>query len=198
MDCCIETIRIANRQLDHIQAHEARMYRTRSELWGCTDFITLRDIITIPTDLSNNTHKCRIIYDMVIHQTMIEPYTIRTIRSIQLVTDDTIDYRYKWLDRSRFAAHQAQTDADDILIVKGGYLTDTSYANIAFFDGNRWLTPSMPLLSGVRRQRLLHAGILTEAPLQPSDLPYFQSARLLNAMLPWSESPILPMSVFLF
>ncbi len=174
------------------------MHRTRSELWGCTDFIALKDVITIPPDLSNDTHKCRVIYDVIIHQIMIEPYTIRTIRNIRLVTDDTIDYRYKWLDRSRFAAHQALADADDILLVTRGYLTDTSYANIAFFDGNRWLTPSTPLLSGVRRQRLLHAGILTEAPLQPSDLPYFQSARLFNAMLPWSESPILPMSVFLW
>ncbi len=87
--------------------------------------------------------------------------------------------------------HIANANADDVLIVKNGLLTDTSYANIAFFDGVQWLTPATPLLAGTRRQQLLEQGVITEATLHPSDLKQFKFAKLMNAMLTWAESPLI-------
>ena len=46
--------------------------------------------------------------------------------------------------------------------VKNGRLTDTSYSNIALFDGNRWVTPAHPLLKGTMRQSLIDKGLLKE------------------------------------
>jgi 4-amino-4-deoxychorismate lyase len=72
---------------------------------------------------------------------------------------------------------------DDILILQNGYLTDASYANLAFFDGKIWYTPRTPLLAGVRRQFLLDSGRIQTADIRKDDLPSFTSVSLINAMI---------------
>lgn len=191
MNACLETIRVQNRQLCNIHYHHERMNRTRRALFSCTDEIYLEDVIKIPTELSNDIYKCRIIYDVNITKIEFQAYQIKPIHSIHLVIDNNFEYHYKWLDRNRFAAHLANTQSDDILIVKNGFLTDTSYANIAFFDGVKWRTPATPLLPGIRRQLLLDAGEIIAEALLPKDLRHFQYAKLMNAMLDWEESPLL-------
>jgi 4-amino-4-deoxychorismate lyase len=174
-----------------LKYHAERMNRTRREVFACPQMLDLAEALRIPDHLDDDVYKCRITYNADIQRIEFEPYTIRPVRSLQLIIDDTLDYHYKWHDRSRLHAHVAATDADDVLIVRNGYLTDTSYANIAFLDVDRWLTPAAPLLAGTRRQFLLDAGLLQPAPLRPEDLPRFQYARLLNAMLPWPLSPLI-------
>jgi 4-amino-4-deoxychorismate lyase len=75
------------------------------------------------------------------------------------------------------------THDSDVLIVKNGLITDTSFANIAFSDGNKWYTPDTPLLKGTQRAYYLAQGILTERRISPADLRGFTKARLINAML---------------
>jgi len=136
-------------------------------------------------------HKCRVIYDASIRQIEFRPYQIKPLRSLQLIEDSDIDYTHKWLDRRRLQRHVAHANADDVLIVKNGLLTDTSYANVALFDGTQWLTPAIPLLAGTRRRQLLEQGFMVEAELKPSDLAHFRFVKLMNAMLAWSESPVI-------
>ena len=77
---------------------------------------------------------------------------------------------------------------DDILIVKNGLVTDTSFSNVAFLDGSRWLTPEHPLLEGTKRAKLLEAGILAEADIRPEEIYRFKKVRLINAMMDWEDS----------
>ncbi len=76
---------------------------------------------------------------------------------------------------------------DDILLVKEGLITDTTIANIAFYDGNSWYTPQHPLLKGTKRAQLLDQGLLLEKDLKPEDLSSFIAIRLFNAMIDWGE-----------
>ncbi len=78
-------------------------------------------------------------------------------------------------------------DIDDILIVKQGLLTDTSIANIAFYNGTHWYTPAHPLLKGTKRAALLEEGILQEKDIRPENLSSFSTVRLFNAMIDWGE-----------
>ncbi len=66
------------------------------------------------------------------------------------------------------------------------HLTDTSYTNIALYDGEQWFTPSTPLLRGTMRQRLLDCGLLQEREIMVSDIPNYQYISLfnLNSLLP--------------
>jgi 4-amino-4-deoxychorismate lyase len=94
-----------------------------------------------------------------------------------------IDYNLKYADRSALEALKAERpDADDVLIVKNGYVTDTTIANIAFFDGERWLTPATPLLEGTTRARLIDEGVLTPAPIRYDAIDHFKSVALFNAL----------------
>ena len=74
-------------------------------------------------------------------------------------------------------------EADDILIIKNELVTDTSIANIAFFDGKKWLTPKTPLLKGVTRTRLLDNSEIFEADIHFRELKKYKKVALLNAMI---------------
>jgi 4-amino-4-deoxychorismate lyase len=72
--------------------------------------------------------------------------------------------------------------------MQNGYIKDASYANLVFFDGVHWVTPSQPLLMGTRRAALLKAGVIIEAPIQIKELNSFVDFKLINAMMLWEES----------
>ncbi|WP_309546477.1 aminotransferase class IV [Hoylesella marshii] len=82
---------------------------------------------------------------------------------------------------------------DDVLIVRNGLLTDTSYTNIALYDGYQWFTPATPLLEGTMRASLLDSGMLIEKDILLSDLPHYQYIALFNAMIDMGEL-VLPIS----
>jgi 4-amino-4-deoxychorismate lyase len=101
-----------------------------------------------------------------------------------MVVDNEIDYQFKYTDRARLEELKRRTKADEILIVKNGYITDTSFSNIIFFDWeNKWVTPATPLLKGTKRKELLEKGMIHEKEIRPYDLKDFTKARLINAML---------------
>ena len=84
-------------------------------------------------------------------------------------------------------------NCDDVLLVQRGHVTDTSYANVALFDGSNWYTPAWPLLRGTRREKLIENGTLKASVIRERDLHNFQTLRLVNAMLPWGAGPELAM-----
>jgi 4-amino-4-deoxychorismate lyase len=122
------------------------------------------------------------------HFLSVLPYRCRPINTLRLVEGGDIDYSYKYADRSSLNALLAERGTcDEILIVKDGLLTDTSFTNIALFDGCHWLTPRRPLLAGTHRQRLLARGIISEADIRAADIQQFFRIRLFNAMVDWGE-----------
>nr|WP_241518404.1 aminotransferase class IV [Bacteroidetes bacterium endosymbiont of Geopemphigus sp.] len=104
------------------------------------------------------------------------------------MTSDDIEYRYKLTDRSAFEKLKPEdTEHTEIIIVKKGFVTDTSYANLAFFNGNEWHTPAQPLLKGVQREHLLKLGMIREREIREKDLKNYKTVRLINAMLDFEE-----------
>ena len=93
-------------------------------------------------------------------------------------------YEFKYLDRTQINQLIASKGAaDDILIIKNGLVTDTSIANVAFWQQNKWLTPATPLLKGTTRQRLLSAGCIEAADIKLTDLNTFTKMALMNALM---------------
>lgn len=186
----IETIRVEHGELHQLRYHEARLQRTRYDLWGQTEHWSIRDLIDFP--LPQSRHKLRMVYsEQGIDEITCVPYSPRPVHSLLLVKADGVDYRYKSVNRSRLQeAYDRRGDCDDVLMVRGGFLTDTSIANIALSDGSSWVTPQYPLLEGTQRARLLEEGLLNVAPLRIEDLSHFRAIRLLNAMLDWEETEL--------
>lgn len=178
----LETIRIENSQALHLRYHQKRLDATRMA-HGITQEIALESVINPPQ--TNETLRCRVIYDQERVSVSYHPYTPTLPRSLKLVTCNELAYDYKYADRGEIET--LKQGSEEILIVKNGYITDTSIANIALFDGRRWLTPKTPLLAGTTRARLLDEGLLTPADISPKRLDVFTSFAVMNAMIGFRE-----------
>jgi 4-amino-4-deoxychorismate lyase len=182
----LETIKVVDRHLFNIDAHNRRAAASRLELFGASDTLDLGSI-EIPPHLGAGVYKCRVLYDTEIRSVEFQPYAPRILRTLRLRAADDLEYRHKYADRSRFDELLAGADADDVLIVRQGRLTDLTFANIVFSDGHNWVTPAQPLLNGTKRQLLLARGDIREEPLAPADLSRFTVATPINAMLGLGE-----------
>jgi len=179
----VESLKIMDGTVYNVPFHNRRINMSRRELFGRIDDIDLNEMVQVTAECRSGLFKCRVLYRETIEEIEILPYTRRKIESLKLVYCDDIDYSYKYEDRSFIQALLERRDGcDDILIVKNGFLTDASSANIVFFEGGRMVTPSTPLLRGTARERMLEEGFLAEEPLRPGDLGRFQKAALINAM----------------
>lgn len=188
----LETIKISNREIENVFYHNERMNRSRKELFLAADFIRIENDIVIPKDINTGVYKLRILYQLKIEKVEFLPYRIKVINKLKLVEDNKIEYGYKFADRERlnYLVENAK-EADDIIIIKNGFVTDTSYSNLVFNDGNCWVTPATYLLNGTKRQMLLDKGIIKERVIKAEDIPRYTHCKLINAMMDFEESPVI-------
>jgi 4-amino-4-deoxychorismate lyase len=191
MSLLLESICVHRKRFERLELHQTRMNRSRRDLLGLHDELLLTQELTVPGNLGSGIYKCRVEYDRNIDRVEFVAYEARLIASLQIVTDDAIEYPYKLTDRSCFERHLKSCGADDLLIVKNGLVTDTSYSNVAFLSGGEWVTPAQPLLQGTRRESLLACGMLREADIRVRDISNYQCIALLNAMLCFSPTCML-------
>jgi len=195
----LETIRYENGRFHNLKYHRQRMNYARKMLFRLTDEIDLDKILPkaakeqLP-DERCGLFKCRVVYNSHILEIRFSPYVLPQIRSLRLVQSDDIDYTFKYENRSSlnrlFALRGA---ADDILIVKNGLVTDTSFCNVLFFNEKRWLTPEQPLLRGTRRAALLEQEMVETAVIRVDDLHHFTKVRLINAIIRFDDRLDIPM-----
>lgn len=172
--------------MPHLHWHQDRLNRSQEALFEDFEHIDLNRQIAVPEKL-RGLWKCRVLYAGHLERIEFEVYRRRLVRSLRLMEADDLDYRWKWVDRRVLdALFGRRSSADDVLIVKNGLITDTSYANVACWDGRHWWTPARPLLPGTCRARLLHAGRLRLADIPVSEISSFQKLRIFNAMTGWS------------
>jgi len=188
MSLLFETIRLQDGVLQNMENHNSRLNHSRKALYKSTDIIDLQQVIQIPSDIKKGLYKCRVSYSKEIKTIEFELYVPRTIKSLRLIEANTIFYNYKYTNRGRLNELLTKRERfDEILIVKNGYITDTSYSNIIFFDGTQWFTPSTPLLQGTMRSSLLKNNVIAEMKIKVADLKQFKKARLINAMIPFES-----------
>jgi len=188
-----ETIRIIGREPQNLGLHEERMNRSRRQLFGNNDLLKLSDYITVPDADKDSITRCRVIYDKSVSSIEFSPYIPANIKTLKIVNAGTLTYDHKYLDRSRLTALIDKRTADDILIIKDGCVTDVSYANIVFTDGERWITPDTPLLHGTMRELLLRKGVIKMDKITINEISLFTHFKLINAMLGF-DAPLLPVS----
>jgi 4-amino-4-deoxychorismate lyase len=159
------------------------MQQSRKDLLDIDERLDLTAIISIPEWVGEGIYRCRISYSEEIEKIEFFAYQFRHPRVIELVEDLTVLYQYKFEDRSQFQRLLLENpEADDVIVTHNGYLTDATFANLAFFDGKHWLTPHTPLLNGTKRQYLMNKNVLKETPIRIEDLQQFKQMALINAM----------------
>ena len=175
-----ETIKIDKGKVSNLAYHQARLERSRAALLNSKTSLIISQHINPP---KNGLWRCRVTYAEQIQSIEYIPYKEKPIRTLKVVSSD-IDYAYKYTKRDTLHHLLAlHPDADDILIEKDGLLTDTSIANIAFYDGKQWFTPNKPLLEGTIRSKLLDVGFLQTKNIKKEDLSHYTQVALMNAMI---------------
>lgn len=192
MSPLVESIKLQDGKLFNLGYHQNRMNEALAELFPEAKAIELAKVISIPENCSSGIFKVRVLYGPIVEAVEIEPYHFRTIQSLKVVHHESIDYHLKYTNRQILQQLYAQRgNADDIIIVKNGLVTDSFAANLIFFNGQKWVTPNTPLLKGTQRQYLLEQGIISETEIKESDIPSFQKVGLLNAMVSFEDMPVI-------
>lgn len=180
----LETIRAVEGEVFNILYHQKR-YESVLKKFDIKNPKNLLEHINPP---KTGTYRCRLLYNISKEADTIEvtyhEYKKREINSLKLVYDDDIEYSLKSACRDELELlYKQRYKCDDILIVKNSLITDTTIANIAFYDSGRWVTPAQPLLKGTTRERLLMEKKIFESDIYVDDLKKFSKVALMNAMI---------------
>jgi len=176
----LETIRIEEGHIANLSYHQARCNKSRHTLFHNEKPLELSSIIDPP---KSGLYRCRILYAEALHSIEYIPYIPKKIESLKIVPSH-IQYDFKYANRDALnALLEANKDVDEVIIEKGGYLTDTTISNIAFFDGKQWFTPDTPLLEGTMRAKLIDEGLLQPKEIRKEALSNYSQVALINAMI---------------
>lgn len=191
----LETIKYEDGRWFNLGLHQHRMNHCRRICLQRSDAILLAEVLATLSLPPTGLFKVRIQYDEEIDKIEWMPYQLKYPGSLRLVYHDSVDYSFKYQNRTVLDNLFAKRgDCDDIIIVKQGLLTDTYYANIALFDGQRWVTPAHPLLSGTQRARLLAQNRIVPGDIKVRELPNYQKLIMLNAFMDFDTSVEVPVS----
>ena len=173
-----ETVKIKDGKIFNLDWHNQRFNRTQKELFLNNMPFDLSEFISPPPV---GLYRCKIIYtNNKILSVDYFPYEAKKIKTLKVIQSQ-LDYEYKYTNRSMF--EELLKDYNEILIEKDGLLTDTTIANIAFLEGDKWITPKRPLLKGTTRARLIEEGFLQERDIKKEVLKNYSNFALMNAMI---------------
>lgn len=182
MNKLLETIKIIDGKGQFLEYHNARLNYSRRVLFNVQNYIDLKNIIQAPSQ--KGTYKGRIVYSKTIESVEYSSYQNRHFKTFKVIQDNNIVYNFKFLNRTHLNRLVAlKEEADEIIIIKNGFITDSSIANIAFLYQNKWITPLTPLLNGTIRERLLREKKIFEALITLEDLKKFSNIAMMNALI---------------
>lgn len=185
----IESILLKDGVYHNLDLHQQRLNQTFDRFKPEIKSHDLRKIL--PKIDLDGTYKVRVVYDSdsedADYDLEYAEYIPRVIESLDLVRSEPFDYSFKFEDRQHIHTLVKNSNADDIIIAIDDNVTDSSYANLVFWDGSKWITPDAPLLAGVRRSQLIREDKIEERSIQVSHLNSFEKVSLINAMLDLGE-----------
>ena len=184
----LETIAILNKIPQHLEYHQKRM-KTCS-------VVKIEPFLQSISVVSNKLYKLSVVYNETqIEKYQLIPYQPNQINRFKIVINNEIDYSYKYADRSQIDQLRSKKGiCDDIVIVKNDEVTDCSFANLLFFDGDKWITTENPLLEGTCRARLLDQDLISIQKISVNQLQSFSKMMLINAMLDFDEKRAIQIS----
>jgi len=184
MSLFFETLLIKDKKINNLTYHNARLNDTIKQNFNIDSRLDLANFIDIEDD---KELRCKVIYDRSIKEILYYPIKKRVFKRFKLIDSDIV-YDFKYLDRSKLDnLYKQKEDCDDIIIIKNDLLTDTTIANIAYFDGKDWITPKTPLLRGSMRAYMLKNKLLLEKDVKIKDIKKAKKIALINAIIGFHE-----------
>jgi len=189
----LESIFLKDGRFRHLDLHQKRIDYSRKQALNLENNLNLESFLSQHEIPQQGVFKCRILYGANFAKAEFITYNYKPINSLKIVEANALNYSLKFSNRAAINEIYIKREAcDEVLLVKQGFITDSSYCNIAFSAGGQWFTPDKPLLKGVQREYLLNKGIIREQEIRISDLVKFSSFRLFNAMIDWQMAAEIP------
>ena len=183
----LESIKVKDGEVYNLFYHQQRVNVTFKNFFMGKKVLNLENIISSIEIPPKGLYKLRVIYNESKCFTEFVSYERKPISSLRLVTDNSIEYSFKSLERNCLNNLKKDIKEDEIIIVKNGKITDCSYANLVFWDGEEWFTPKSFLLNGTCRQRLLSEGKIKETEINAQSIFKYKRVGLINAMIDLEE-----------
>ena len=188
-----ESVCIENGKIQNAHYHESRFKSSFYAFFGFEPNYSLFDKVILPRIDKSLKCKLRIEYNQIGTKWTISEYLKTIPSSLLMLKDDEIEYRLKYADRKNLNhLYKQKANFEDVLIIKNGFITDATYSNILFTDGQKIITPSTPLLNGTCRTRLLSDEIITEAAIKADSIHFFVSFQLINALNDFDKNRWVP------
>ena len=184
----IESIRVERGTMCNTGYHLERSTRSILHHFGLVYELPLKQLFDCMWgrngENAEEIYKCRVVYSKRVISASLDHYMQKQSISLKVVTGDNVEYPFKYEDRGCFDNLLKQKGScDDIIIVKRGLVTDTSYGNIVYDLNGILYTPVNCLLKGTRRGLLLREGIIAERDLHFHEIEQCRSFYMINAML---------------
>jgi len=187
----LESIQLNNGEFKRLSYHQARVDYVLKTYFPDKPAISLQEFLSKLNFPIHGLFKCRIVFTNEIQSIEFQPYIMRTIETLKLVEIDLKSTFFKSENREKLnEAFLQKGNCDDVLLVKEDFLTDTSYCNIALYNGENWITPRKPIIYGVNRAELVEKNVIIEGNIKVSDLKDYSSIRLFNAMIEFGDLEI--------
>ena len=189
----LETICIDHGNVCNLAGHIARMQQAAAHFRFRAP--ALPDLLLLlPAELHDTKVKCRIRYRETLLEISFDQYEPKRVQSLQMV-EASPDYCFKYTNRDELNRLLEQKgEADEILITCNGLITDTTFSNVVFRQGDHLFTPDSWLLNGTKRQKLLREGTITVRKITRETVQAYESVHLINAMLDIEDTPPVPVS----
>ncbi|MFW2135085.1 aminotransferase class IV [Chryseobacterium sp. TY4] len=190
----IESIKVEDQKIFLAELHQQRMLATFSHFEKECRIDVLEVFKNVNHD-EDGLYKFRLFYDLENNfKTQMLPYAISKIEDFELVTDDNLNYQFKYLDRKNFDRLKQKSKAEEIIILQNGNVTDTSFSNILFLKDKTWYTPETYLLNGVQRQHLLKQNQIQSTTISVHNISEFSHFQIINALNDFDENFVYPIS----
>jgi len=177
----------------NLECHQKRLEFSMAKIFGFAPSLSLDQEIAIPEEYKTGDFRVRVVYSKYVESVEFIPVMPRVFNRFRLVFNDEIDYSCKFLDRTCFDAFNGQkNDVDEVVIVKNGFVTDTTISNLIFYDSKSWYTPDTYLLNGTMRQLLLDSGQIEECTVTEASLARFTHLMMINALLDFDQKRAVP------
>lgn len=194
MSRLIESIYLKDGEFRNLKYHQLRVESSSKELFGVSNKWTLENKLQSSEYPESGLYKVRVIYDTEVKRIEFVPYQGKPVQSLKLVNSDAIRYTHKFENRQALnELYQQRDKCDDIIIIRNGFVTDASYANLIFRKGDKWFTPITFILPGTMRAFLLDSHQIKSTEIRVEDVVKYESCKLINAML-GMDAPEIPVS----
>lgn len=188
MSLFLETIAIIDRTPQHIHYHQKRV--NTCSLFQLEPFLNKISVAT------SKKYKLSVIFNETqVEKYQLVPYQPGKMERFKLLVDNDIDYSFKYADRTHLDTLKSKRgNCDEVIIIKNEEVTDSTFANLIFYDGKQWITPKNPLLKGTCRTRLIENCLISPQTITVPQLLQFSKLMLINAMLDFDEARAIPIT----